>query len=116
MLTSPVPVSGTGWSRNLSRFVTLNSGETSYWFILILIEKRKLIEHTLTPTHAAAQVLKQTGGGAHGVLVTAVSPAIAFAAEGKVRAEIRKSKLEDINQVFTDLKAGTVNGRVVLMM
>ena len=118
---------------------------------------------------AAAQVVKQTGGGAHGVLVTAVSPAafaqalelvrrkgtvslvglppgdfrtpifdvvmnritirgsivggredlaeaIAFAAEGKVRAEIRKSKLEDINQVFTDLKAGTVNGRVVLMM
>jgi alcohol dehydrogenase, propanol-preferring len=118
---------------------------------------------------AAAQVVKQTGGGAHGVLVTAVSPAafaqalklvrrkgtvslvglppgdfrtpifdvvmnritirgsivggredlaeaIAFAAEGKVRAEIRKSKLEAINQVFTDLKAGTVNGRVVLMM
>ena len=118
---------------------------------------------------AAAQVVKQTGGGAHGVLVTAVSPAaftqalelvrrkgtvslvglppgefrtpifdvvmnritirgsivggredlaeaIAFAADGKVRAQIRKAKLEDINQVFTDLRAGTVNGRVVLMM
>ena len=111
---------------------------------------------------AAAQVVKETGGGAHGVLVTAVSPAafaqalklvrrkgtislvglppgefqtpiftirgsivggredlaeaIAFAAEGKVRAEIRKSKLEDVNKVFADLKDGTVNGRAVLMM
>jgi len=118
---------------------------------------------------AAAQVVRETGGGAHGVLVTAVSPpaftqaidmvrrkgtislvglppgdfrtpifdvvmnritlrgsivggredlaeAIAFAAEGKVRAEIRKAKLEDINEVFDDLKAGTVNGRVVIMM
>jgi alcohol dehydrogenase, propanol-preferring len=118
---------------------------------------------------AAAQIIKQTGGGAHGVLVTAVSPpafsqalkmvrrkgtislvglppgdfrtpifdvvmnritlrgsivggredlaeAIAFAAEGKVRAEISEAKLEDINQVFDDLKAGAVNGRVVIMM
>jgi alcohol dehydrogenase, propanol-preferring len=118
---------------------------------------------------AAAQVVKETGGGAHGVLGTAVSPAafaqalklvrrkgtvslvglppgefrtpifdvvmnritirgsivggredlaeaIAFAAEGKVRAQIRKSKLEDVNKVFADLKAGTVNGRAVLVM
>jgi alcohol dehydrogenase, propanol-preferring len=118
---------------------------------------------------AGRQILKETGGGAHGVLVTAVSPAafaqalklvrrkgtislvglppgefqtpifdvvmnritlrgsivggredlaeaIAFAAEGKVRPEIREAKLEDINQVFADLKAGKVEGRVVLMM
>ena len=118
---------------------------------------------------AAAQVVKETGGGAHGVLVTAVSPAafaqalklvrrkgtislvglppgefqtpifdvvmnritirgsivggredlaeaIAFAAEGKVCAEIHKSKLEDVNKVFADLRAGTVNGRAVLVM
>jgi alcohol dehydrogenase, propanol-preferring len=118
---------------------------------------------------AATQIVKQTGGGAHGVLVTAVSPsafsqaikmvrrkgtislvglppgefrtpifdvvmnritmrgsivggredlaeAIAFAAEGKVRAEIHKAELEDINQIFDDLKAGTVNGRIVIMM
>jgi alcohol dehydrogenase, propanol-preferring len=118
---------------------------------------------------AAGQILKETGGGAHGVLVTAVSPAafaqalklvrrkgtislvglppgefrtpifdvvmnritlrgsivggredlaeaIAFTAEGKVRPEIREAKLEDINQVFADLKAGKVEGRVVLMM
>jgi propanol-preferring alcohol dehydrogenase len=45
-----------------------------------------------------------------------LAEAIAFAADGKVRAEIRKLKLEDINQVFTDRKAGTINGRVVLMM
>jgi len=116
---------------------------------------------------AAAQVVKLTGGGAHGVLVTAVSPpafaqalrlvrrkgtvslvglppgdfatpifdvvlkritlrgsivgtrkdlaeAIQFAAEGKVSAHIHKAKLEDINRVFADLKAGQVDGRVVL--
>jgi len=116
---------------------------------------------------AAAQIVKQTGGGAHGVLVTAVSPmafgqalklvrrkgtvslvglppgdfatpifdvvlkritlrgsivgtrqdlaeALEFAAEGKVRAHIHKARLEDINRVFADLKAGTVDGRVVI--
>jgi alcohol dehydrogenase, propanol-preferring len=118
---------------------------------------------------AAAQVVKQTGGGAHGVLVTAVSPpafaqalnmvrrkgtislvglppgtfqtpifdvvmrritlrgsivggrrdlaeAIAFAAEGKVRAAIQKTRLEDINHVFKDLKTGAVKGRAVVIM
>ena len=118
---------------------------------------------------AAATIVKATGGGAHGVLVTAVSPAafgqalklvrrkgtvalvglppgefatpifdvvmnritirgsivggrgdlaeaIAFAAEGKVRARIHRSKLDHINQVFGDLKAGKVDGRMVLMM
>jgi alcohol dehydrogenase, propanol-preferring len=118
---------------------------------------------------AAAQVVEATDGGAHGVLVTAVSPgafsqalrivrrkgtvslvglppgefhtpifdvvlnritirgsivggredlaeAIAFAAEGKVRAEIHKTKLDNINQVFADLKAGKIDGRAVLVM
>jgi alcohol dehydrogenase, propanol-preferring len=116
---------------------------------------------------AVERVLRTTGGGAHGVLVTAVSPAafqqalqlarrkgtvslvglppgdfqtpifdvvlkritlrgsivgtredlaeaVAFAAEGKVRAHIHGAKLEDINQVFTDLRAGRVDGRIVL--
>jgi len=116
---------------------------------------------------AAAQIVKQTGGGAHGVLVTAVSPpafaqalnmvrrkgtislvglppgefatpifdvvlkritmrgsivgtrrdlaeALAFAADGKVRAHIHKAKLTDINTVFADLKAGKVDGRIVI--
>jgi propanol-preferring alcohol dehydrogenase len=116
---------------------------------------------------AAAQVVKATGGGAHGVLVTAVSPpafaqalnlvrrrgtislvglppgdfatpifdvvlkritlrgsivgtrkdlaeAVAFAAEGKVRAHIHEKKLEEINDVFDDLKHGTVDGRIVM--
>jgi propanol-preferring alcohol dehydrogenase len=116
---------------------------------------------------AIAQVLKQTGGGAHGVLVTAVSPpafaqalhlvrrkgtislcglppgefstpifdvvlkritlrgsivgtrkdlaeAIEFAVEGKVKAHIHQRPLDDINQVFAELKAGTVDGRVVV--
>ena len=118
---------------------------------------------------AAEQIVKQTGGGAHGVLVTADSPsafaqalklvrrkgtislvglppgefrmpifdvvmnritirgsivggredlaeAIAFAAEGKVRAEIHRTKLDNINGVFSDLKAGKIDGRAVLMM
>lgn len=116
---------------------------------------------------AAAQVVKATGGGAHGVLVTAVSrpafaqaiqlvrrrgtvslvglppgdfptpifdvvlkritlrgsivgtrkdlaEAIAFAAEGKVKAHIHTRPLEAINAVFAELKAGTVDGRVVI--
>jgi propanol-preferring alcohol dehydrogenase len=118
---------------------------------------------------AAAVVTKRTDGGAHGVLVTAVSltafnqalrlvrrrgtvslvglppgdfqtpifdvvlkritirgsivgtrkdlaEAIAFAAEGKVRAHIHRTKLDSINQVFADLKAGKVDGRIVLDM
>jgi alcohol dehydrogenase, propanol-preferring len=118
---------------------------------------------------AAEQIVKQTRGGAHGVLVTAVSPgafgqalklvrrkgtvslvglppgefqtpifdvvmnritirgsivggredlaeAIAFAAEGKVRPAVEKVKLEDVNQVFADLKAGKIAGRAVMVM
>jgi alcohol dehydrogenase, propanol-preferring len=116
---------------------------------------------------AAAQIVTQTGGGVHGVLVTAVSPpaftqalhmvrrkgtvalvgippgefptpifdvvlgritirgsivggrqdlaeAIAFAAEGKVHSHIHKMKLEDINEVFANLKAGKIDGRMVM--
>lgn len=113
--------------------------------------------------------LHATGGGAHGVLVTAVSPpafsqalhlvrrkgtvalvglppgefptpifdvvlkritvrgsivgtrrdldeAIAFFAEGKVKAHVTSAPLEDINRIFEELKAGRVEGRVVLDM
>ena len=116
---------------------------------------------------AARQVMKLTGGGAHGVLVTAVSPgaftqalrlvrrkgtvafvglppgnfetrivdvvlkritirgsivgtrkdlaeALQFAAEGKVRAHIRRAPLGAINQVLADLRNGKVEGRMVL--
>ena len=118
---------------------------------------------------AVAQVLTATGGGAHGVLVTAVSPpafaqalrlarrrgtislvglppgdfatpifdvvlkritirgsivgtredlaeAISFAAEGKVHSHNHLAKLEDINTIFSDLKAGKVDGRMVMTM
>jgi alcohol dehydrogenase, propanol-preferring len=118
---------------------------------------------------AVAQVIEETGGGAHGVLVTAVSPpaftqavhmarrkgtvslvglppgefatpifdvvlkritlrgsivggrqdlaeALAFAAEGKVRATIRQADLTDVNHVFADLRTGKVDGRVVITM
>jgi alcohol dehydrogenase, propanol-preferring len=116
----------------------------------------------------AASVQKKIGG-AHGVLVTAVSPiafkqavgmlrrhgtcvlvglppgdfpvsipdvvlnrytlrgsivgtredlqeALAFAAEGKVKATIEQQPLECINAVFARLKQGQVNGRVVLTL
>lgn len=116
---------------------------------------------------AVSDVIKATGGGAHGILVTAVSPpafsqavrmvrrkgtvafvglppgefptpifdvvlkritlrgsivgtrrdldeAIAFAVEGKVKAEITTAPLGDINAIFARLKAGQVEGRIVL--
>ena len=116
---------------------------------------------------AARQVVKQTGGGAHGALVTAVSPAafsqaihmvrrkgtialvglppgdfatpifdvvlgrvtirgsivggrqdlaeaLEFAAEGKVHSHYHEMKLEDINQVFSDMEAGKLDGRMVM--
>jgi propanol-preferring alcohol dehydrogenase len=118
-------------------------------------------------TDAVENVLRATGGEAHGVLVTAVSTAafaqalkmvrrkgtvslvglppgefptpifdvvlkritvrgsivgtrrdldeaIAFAAEGKVRAEIAKAPLADINAIFDRMKAGKIDGRMVL--
>ena len=118
---------------------------------------------------ASAQVVRATGGGAHGVLVTAASPpafsqalsivrrrgtitlvglppgtfpvpifdvvlkgitlrgsivgnrndlaeAIEFAAEGKVRAHIHEAKLADINHIFSDMKAGRIDGRIVMTL
>jgi alcohol dehydrogenase, propanol-preferring len=122
-----------------------------------------------TAPDAVAQVARLTGGGTHGVLVTAVSPpafaqalqlvrrkgtvslvglppgtfeipifdvvlkritlrgsivgtrqdlieAIQFAAEGKVKAHIHEGRLEDINRIFADLKAGEVDGRIVIRL
>jgi len=116
---------------------------------------------------ALDDVLATTGGGAHGVLVTAVSTpafaqalrmvrrkgtvslvglppgefptpifdvvlkritvrgsivgtrrdldeAIAFAADGKVRAEFSKAPLAEINTIFERMKSGKIDGRIVL--
>ncbi|HET7203662.1 MAG TPA: alcohol dehydrogenase AdhP [Steroidobacteraceae bacterium] len=118
---------------------------------------------------APEQVLRATGGGAHGVLVTAVSPsafsqalsivrrrgtislvglppgtfpipifdvvlkritlrgsivgnrndlaeAIEFAVEGKVRAHVHEARLTEINRVFSDMKAGRIDGRIVITL
>ena len=128
-------------------------------------------EHAVNALSADAvdSVLRVTGGGAHGVLVTAVSTAafaqalkmvrrkgtislvglppgdfptpifdvvlkritvrgsivgtrrdldeaIAFAAEGKVRSEITKAPLADINTIFERMKSGKIDGRMVLEM
>src|SRR5579862_8808874 len=40
--------------------------------------------------------------------------ALAFAADGKVKATIQMESLESINDIFTRLKKGKVNGRIVL--
>ena len=45
-----------------------------------------------------------------------LAEAIAFAAEGKVKAQIHKTNLGNINRVFADLKAGKIDGRAVLMI
>jgi propanol-preferring alcohol dehydrogenase len=116
---------------------------------------------------AVDNVLAATGGGAHGVLVTAVSTAafaqalkmvrrkgtvslvglppgefptpifdvvlkritvrgsivgtrrdldeaVAFAVDGKVKAEVTKVPLAEINHVFDRMKAGKIDGRMVL--
>jgi propanol-preferring alcohol dehydrogenase len=120
-----------------------------------------------TDPDAAAQVMKVTGGGAHGVLVTAVSlkafalaenmlrpkgimamnglppgdfpinvfdmvlnrktlrgsivgtrmdlaEALTFAAEGKVKVTYKTAKLEDINDIFDQMRAGKIDGRIVV--
>jgi propanol-preferring alcohol dehydrogenase len=116
---------------------------------------------------AVDRVVQATGGGAHGILVTAVSTpafaqalrmvrrkgtvslvglppgefptpifdvvlkritvrgsivgtrrdldeAISFAADGKVKAEIAKTPLSNINDVFDRMKSGKIDGRMVL--
>ena len=45
-----------------------------------------------------------------------LAEAIAFAAEGKVRSHIHQARLEDINGIFADLKAGKVDGRMVITL
>lgn len=40
--------------------------------------------------------------------------AIAFAVEGKVKTTVHPAKMEDINNVFADMKKGAIEGRVVL--
>jgi propanol-preferring alcohol dehydrogenase len=116
---------------------------------------------------AAQQIIKETDGGAHGVLVTAVSPkafalgvdllrrhgtmalcglppgdfplsifdvvlngktvrgsivgtrsdlaeCLTFAAEGKVKVTYTTAPLEDINHIFDQMKAGKIDGRIVM--
>ena len=40
--------------------------------------------------------------------------AIEFALDGKVKATVSTAKLDDINEVFADMKAGKIQGRVVM--
>ena len=45
-----------------------------------------------------------------------LSEAIAFAAKGKVRSHVHQAKLNGINEIFADLRAGKVDGRIVITM
>jgi propanol-preferring alcohol dehydrogenase len=45
-----------------------------------------------------------------------LAEAIAFAAKGKIHVEISKAPLEEINQVFADLKEGAIKGRIVITL
>lgn len=45
---------------------------------------------------------------------TDLREAIAFAGAGKVRAKVRVEPVEKINEVFAEMKAGKIEGRVVL--
>jgi propanol-preferring alcohol dehydrogenase len=43
-----------------------------------------------------------------------LAEALMFAAEGKVGAEVESRRLDEINDVVAELKAGRVRGRIVL--
>jgi alcohol dehydrogenase, propanol-preferring len=43
-----------------------------------------------------------------------LADAIEFAAQGKVHSHYHEMKLEDINEVFNDMKAGRLDGRMVM--
>jgi hypothetical protein len=43
-----------------------------------------------------------------------LAEAIEFASEGKVKAHIHQNSIENINDIFTDLKARKVDGRIVI--
>ena len=43
-----------------------------------------------------------------------LAEAIEFAAEGKVHSHYHEMKLEDINWVFSHMKAGKLDGRMVM--
>jgi propanol-preferring alcohol dehydrogenase len=42
--------------------------------------------------------------------------AVQFAAEGKVRTNIETRKLDEINDVFSMMEKGEINGRIVLTL
>lgn len=42
--------------------------------------------------------------------------AVGFALDGKVKATVQTARLEEINSIFDDMKAGRIEGRVVMTM
>ena len=67
------------------------------------------IDEVPVPTPARGEVLVK-------VVASGVCHTGLHAAEGKVRAHIHQAPLEDVNRVLQDLKAGTIDGRIVLRL
>lgn len=148
------------------KVVALDIGETK---LALARELGADLALDATDPQAVETVQRETGGGAQGVLVTAVSPsafsqaiacarprgtvalvglppgdfptpifdvvlkritirgsivgtrrdldeAIAFAAQGKVKAHVAARPLEDVNAVLDQLRAGKVDGRISLTL
>lgn len=85
------------------------------------------------PGHEGAGVVAAQGSGVTGPIFEVVlkritirgsivgtrrdlAEALAFAAEGKVKAHIHEAKLDDINRILANLKAGNVDGRMVVTL
>ena len=45
-----------------------------------------------------------------------IAKALAFAAEGKVKAHYQLESLENINSIFDRMKKGSIDGRIVMTM
>jgi propanol-preferring alcohol dehydrogenase len=45
-----------------------------------------------------------------------IAEALAFAAEGKVKAHYQLESLENINSIFDRMKKGSIDGRIVMTM
>jgi hypothetical protein len=89
---------GEGWTRRLVRFAFGPQPIFNHSFVIWRRPRAGL--HLARPQHHRTR--------------QDLGEALAFAAEGKVTAYIHRTSLEGVNRVFEDLRAGHVDGRMVL--
>jgi hypothetical protein len=89
---------GEGWTRRLVRFAFGPQPIFNHSFVIWRRPRAGL--HLARPQHHRTR--------------QDLGEALAFAAEGKVTAHIHRTSLEGVNRVFEDLRAGHVDGRMVL--